>query len=77
MSLKKAGEVFPDEILIKILAWVSLNRDQVAGRNFDDFESPATSATVSAAWSGTNVTTSRETSSPIKGEGSLKVVVAI
>ncbi len=55
---------------------LSLTRDQVALRIFDNFESPATTGTISAAWTGTNVTVTRETTFPLNGEGSMKVVVA-
>ena len=48
----------------------------VNSRMFDNFESPATTGTISAAWTGTNVTVTKETTSPIRGEGSMKVVVA-
>jgi len=45
-------------------------------RMFDDFEYPETTGTISAAWTGTNVTVTQETTSPVRGEGSMKVVVA-
>lgn len=48
----------------------------VAGRTFENAESPATTGTLAAAWTGTNITATRETTVPLSGEGSLKVVVA-
>lgn len=55
---------------------LSLTRDQVALRVFENAESPATTGTLSTAWTGTNVTVTRETTAPLNGEGSLKVAVA-
>ena len=55
---------------------LALTRDQVAVRIFENAESPSTTGTLSAAWTGTNVTVTRETTAPLNGEGSVKVVVA-
>jgi hypothetical protein len=55
---------------------LSLTRDQVALRIYENAESPATTGTLSAAWTGTNVTVTRETTAPLAGEGSVKVAVA-
>lgn len=55
---------------------LSLTRDQVSLRVFENAEAPSTTGTLAAAWTGTNVTVTRETSAPLNGEGSVKVVVA-
>ena len=55
---------------------LSLTRDQVSLKVFENAESPATTATLSAAWLGSNVTVTRETTAPLAGEGSIKVVVS-
>jgi len=55
---------------------LDITRDQVALRLFDNFESPATTSTISTAWTGTNVTVTRETTAPLNGEGSMSVAVA-
>ena len=70
---------------LKTLFWpewdsggLSLTRDQVALRVFENAESPSTTGTLAAAWAGAdlaNATVTRETAAPLNGEGSVKVVV--
>ena len=55
---------------------LDITRDQVATRILDEFESPDTTVTISGEWSGTNVTVTKETTSPLNGEGSMSVAVA-
>jgi hypothetical protein len=58
---------------------LSLTRDQVALRVFENAESPSTTGILSAAWEGADhefATVTRETTAPLNGEGSLKVAVA-
>jgi len=55
---------------------LDLARDQVSLRVFDNFESPSTTASIQADWIETLCTATRETTSPLNGEGSMKVVVA-